>query len=367
MIRILHLVSTISISSGVMSCIMNYYRYIDKNSIQFDFIYWVDDNDTYEDEIRNLGGEIYKIAKPGISKEYQKGINYFFQNNGSKYKALHLHEVYLNMFIAPLAKKNGIKHIISHSHTTMYSDKRISAIRNRILCIPLKLNSTHYFACSEAAGKFLYGKKIVQNERFKIINNAINLEKYEFDEILRNNMRESLGIKDELVIGHIGRFNKQKNHVFLIEIFNEVLKRGLKSKLMLVGEGPLIDEIYNEVKRLEIEDKVIFLGKRTDIPKLLNTMDIFVLPSIYEGLGIVLIEAQTNGLKCFTSDVVPKEAKITDQLTYISLKEEVSKWVDKILADTTRKEGYKSLHELRHTGFDIKQESQKLKQIYLNL
>ncbi|KGE18326.1 glycosyltransferase family 1 protein [Paenibacillus wynnii] len=367
MLKVLHVVSTLSRSSGVMSFIMSYYRNINRSSIQFDFLYWVDSNGTYAEEIEELGGRVYFVKKPGFSKNSFFSILSFFKDNSDKYKILHLHEVYLNSLFSILGRKYGVRHIISHSHTTKYSDKKINAIRNRILCLPLKKNVDAYFACSQAAGNFLYGKRLMKQGKIKIINNAVDSKKFEFNEKIRTKVRNNLKLDKELVIGHVGRFNKQKNHEFLIEIFSEVFKKNKNSILLLIGMGPLEEEIKEKVKLYSLSDQVLFLGQREDVRDLLHAMDVFVLPSIFEGLGIVLIEAQMTGLQCYTSDIVPIEAKVTENISYLSLKSAASVWAERILETKNDSVRTNETNKIRNAGFDIRIEAKKLESYYLKM
>ena len=260
MIRILHFVSIISINSGVMSFIMNYYRNINRENVQFDFLCWSKGDDRYIDEIKSLGGNVYYIPKPGLSKEYRKEIVEFFRSKSGVYSILHLHEVFLNMFIPPIARKYGIQHTIAHSHATMYSDKKLSALRNYILCLPIKKMVNHYFACSKDAGNLIYGKKYVNQGKVQIINNAIDCEKFQYNEDTRMKIRKDMKFEDMFVIGHVGRFHPQKNHMFLIEIFYEVLKQKHNSMLMLVGEGPLQEQVEAKIIEFDAESKKISLS-----------------------------------------------------------------------------------------------------------
>ena len=187
MIRILHVVSKLSLNSGVMNVIMNYYRHTDRTKIQFDFLYFEEWNPDFKDEIKNLGGNIFSVNKPSLKHIYRtyKEFNFFLSNNYAKYTAVHLHEVYLVHFISYFCKKYGIKHLITHAHTTKYSDNPKNALRNRMMCLGLKKSATDYFACSKAAGEFYYGKEAVANGLVKVIPNAIDLEKYKFNQAIR--------------------------------------------------------------------------------------------------------------------------------------------------------------------------------------
>lgn len=227
MIRILHVVSKLSLNSGVMNVIMNYYRHIDRTKIQFDFLYFEKRNPDFKDEIKNLGGNIFFVNKPSLKHIYRtyKEFNSFFSNNYAKYTAVHLHEIYLVNFISHFCKKYDIKHLITHAHTTKYSDNPKNALRNRIMCLGLKHSATDYFACSKAAGEFYYGKENVESGLVKVIPNAIDLKKYKFNQIIRDKVRKILNIEDKFVIGHIGRMAPPKNQKFLLQIFKKVKKR----------------------------------------------------------------------------------------------------------------------------------------------
>ena len=363
-IKILHIVSSLSIGSGVMSTIMNFYRKIDKSKVQFDFVYFYDciEQETYKEEIIKNGGKTYYVTKPTVY-----AINKFTRDltqiiNKNIYKAIHLHEVYLNLLIGPIARRNNIKNIISHSHTTIYSDNKLKAIRNKILCIPLKKQVNIFFACSRAAGKFLYGN----DSDVYIMNNAIDCNKFRFNETIRNDIRERLNLKDKFVVGHIGRFSKQKNHSFLIDIFSEIKKVKENSVLILIGNGNLKCNIKEKVRRLNLDDYVKFLNDRKDINELLQGMDIFLLPSLFEGLPVSGIEAQSTGLPCIVSNKITEELNLGN-CKYISLDKSAKLWAKEIIncgSDYIRKDNF---IEITKKGFNIESEARKLEEFYINL
>lgn len=363
-IRILHFVSSLSKSSGVMSVIMNYYRYIDRNKVQFDFIYFKDADNTYEKEIKCYGGKTYFISKPSLKPSFKAELIKII--NGKDYTALHNHLVFLTFYLAPIAKKNGIKNIITHSHATMYSDKPISSFRNRLLCLRLKRHATHYFACSNAAGEFLYGKKSMEAGDVLVVNNAIDCEKFKFNKMVRNKVRNELGLEDNFVIGHIGRFNEQKNHMFLIEIFAALLKKDKQAKLVLVGEGLLYERVKERIKQKKIGDNVVLLGKRDDVHELLQGMDAFLLPSLFEGLPVVGVETQASGLPIVMSKNITQEIGLINY-EYISLGQEAELWADKILRMPRNVERSKAYKILMDSGFEISIEAKKLEKIYLSM
>ena len=268
---------------GVESVVMNYYRNIDKSKVQFHFICDEDSTDIPYDEIEKLGGKV--IVVPPYQKlfKYQKELYKIFKENN--YKIVHSHINALSVFPLRIAKKAKIPVRIAHSHSTSNKKEWKKNIVKNILRPFSKLYANKFFACTKHAGEWLFGKKIIERKELNVINNAIDLKKFEFNEKTREDLRKELGIKeDTLIIGHVGRFMKQKNHEFLIEVFKELIKKNDNSILMLIGQGPLLNDMKQKVRDLKIEDKVKFMGQVTDVEKYYNIMDVFLFPSIYEGL-----------------------------------------------------------------------------------
>ena len=270
-------------TDGVESVVMNYYRNIVKGKVQFHFICDEDSTDIPYEEIEKLGGKV--IIVPPYQKlfKYQKELYKIFKENS--YKIVHSHINALSVFPLRIAKKAGVPIRIAHSHSTSNKKEWKKNIVKNILRPFSKVYANHFFACTKHAGEWLFGKKIIERKELNVINNAIDLKKFEFNEKTREDLREKFGIKeDTIVIGHIGRFMKQKNHDFLIDVFNELIKKNENSILMLIGQGPLLNDMKQKVRDLKIEDKVKFIGQVTDVEKYYNIMDIFLFPSIYEGL-----------------------------------------------------------------------------------
>lgn len=301
---------------------MNYYMHVNREEIQFDFVYFIESEASYADEICALGGRMYQIPKPGFSIQSQKALWRFFQQYGANYVWLHNHETYLTMFLYPLAKKCGIQHVAVHAHLTQYSDKKISAIRNRFLCMPIKYLPVSKIACSKAAAQFLYGTE----ENIYIMRNMVDAEQYAYDVTKREEIRQQYEIPgNTFVVGHIGRLETQKNHKFLIMLFAQFYCNNPNSRLLLVGSGTLKQEIQAFVKELQIEQAVIFAGQQTDMQAYLSAMDVFVLPSLFEGLPMVALEAQANGLQCILADTITQETAMTDQVEFCDL-EDLGMW-----------------------------------------
>lgn len=315
------------IGGGVESVIMNYYRHLDHTKVQFDFICDEDSTRIPYDEIKKLGGRVFLVPKYQKLPQYLKALEGLFRKN--QYCIVHSNVNTLSVFPLYAAKKAGIPVRISHSHSTSNAREWKRNIIKNILRPFSKKYATDYFACSELAGRYLFGNKTFDQGKVKIIHNAINLDKFKFDPEARKKLRKELDIKEKtVVIGHVGRFVKQKNHDFLIDVFKEYHTKNPDSKLLLIGTGPLEEKIKAKVEKLNLSDSVLFLGQREDTNKLYSVMDVFCLPSLYEGLGMVLIEAQMNGLPCLASDEVPREAKITENIDFIIF--DIKKFIKKI-------------------------------------
>ena len=318
MIKVLQVISTPAIWSGVMSVVMNYYRHIDRTQIQFDFLCFTNCKESYEEEIQTLGGTVIWIKKPDDVSSLFAWKN-FFEVHGAEYQCLHNHEVYLSFFLKPLASKFGIKKFIVHSHTTEYSDKRIAAMRNKMLCISLRFMHCEKLACSQAAGVFLYGKKALKEGKIYVLPNAIDIKKYRFNLSKRQEMRRQLGLEHCFVIGHVGRFVRQKNHKFLLRVFRDILRQRKQARLVLIGDGIMRESIENECCALKIQDNVLLLGQRNDVEDLLQIMDVLLLPSLYEGFPVVAIEAQANGLSCILASSITQEARLNSNVYFLKL------------------------------------------------
>lgn len=357
MIRILHVVTDMRYG-GLETMLMNYYRKIDRNKVQFDFLEHRQEESDYDREIRILGGKIYRIPRLNpFSLHYKLILRRFFREH-PEYQIIHVHQDCLSSVILKIAKRYGIKVRIAHSHSND-QDKNLKYLIKLYYKQKIPKYATHLFACSEEAGKWMF-----KNAKFEIINNAIDTEKYAYSVGKRKQIRKSLGISDDmLVIGHVGRFSYPKNHMYLLDIFQKVIEK-TSAVLLLVGDGILRSEIENKIAQLYLQDKVILTGIRSDVADLLQAMDVFVLPSRYEGLGIVVIEAQTSGLPCCISDRVSKECEKTDLVYQISLSEDADIWANKILQISKIKRSSRC-DEIREKGYDLQDNTNKLADFYI--
>jgi len=349
---------------GAETLIMNIYRNIDREKIQFDFVVHREKNAAYDEEIFDLGGNIHRVPKYNLSNhfKYKKAWHNLFKNHGT-WPIIHGHMFTTAAIYLKIAKKYGLT-TIAHSHNTS-TGVGFSAIIKNLLQYPIKYNADLYFACSKAAGLWLFGEKICKKDTFFILNNAIDTKKFVYDEEIRIKKRTELSVEDNFVIGHIGSFMTQKNHKFLIELFDKVHSKNNNTLLLLIGDGGLRLAIEDKVKNLGLTNNVIFTGSRSDIPELLQAMDVFVFPSLYEGLGIVAVEAQTAGLHCVVSDSVPKEAYITELIEKASLRDSADVWVDKILKYANGYERIDTSIQIKAKGYDIAETAKWLEEFYL--
>ena len=362
-IRIAHIIGK-WVGGGVESTVMSYYRNIDHNKVQFDFICDSDSSDIPYEEINKLGGRVILIPPYQHIFSYHKKLKKILKDN--QYKIIHSHINTLSVFPLFAAKCAKVPVRIAHNHSTTNKKEWKKNLLKQILKPFAKVFATHYFGCTEHAGRWLFGDKEYEKNNIYILNNAIDLDKFKYNEKVRKQKRKELSISDEtIVIGHVGRFMKQKNHEFLIDVFSEIHRKNSNTILLLAGQGPLLEEMKQKVEKLNLKDSVVFLGQRKDVEELYQVFDAFVLPSLYEGLGIVLIESQCAGLPSFASTEVPEIAKVSDILKFISLEEEKEKWADVILESINdyKRRDYKK--ECQQCRYDIKIEGPKLQEYYI--
>ena len=362
-IRVAHIIGK-WLGGGVEAVVMNYYRHIDRTKIQFDFLCDEDSTNIPYEEIEQLGGRVILIPPYQKVFKYQKELIRIFKENN--YKIVHSHINTLSVFPLRAAKKAGVKVRIAHSHSTTNKKEWKKNLLKQVLRPFSKVYATDYMCCSELAGRWLFGDKAYDSKKVYLLNNAIDLDKFKYNESLRKKKRKELGISDDtLVIGHIGRFKAQKNHTFLIDIFNELHKKNPNSLLLLVGQGPLKEEIENKVKELQLNDSVRFLGQRNDVNELYQAFDVFCLPSLYEGLPVVGVEAQASGLLCIFSDDMTKETKVLDTTEFLSLNQSVEMWGKHILKSFEVYTRKTNQTEIKNNGFDIRNEAKKLSDYYI--
>jgi glycosyltransferase involved in cell wall biosynthesis len=363
MIKVLHYV-TIMNRAGQETFIMNIFRNISRDKVMFDFLCTLEEPGDFDEEIRNLGGAIRYIQLNKVQGKIKQLHNTYLlydylKKNCKEYSAFHIHTQHaMDAFLSSCAAKlAGIKTVIVHSHSTSTA-YHVSA--HKIFKVFLRLLPIVRFACSKAAGYWMYG-----NDKCQVINNALDIDKFSYTMKKRIQIRNKMNWNDKLIIGHVGRFNEVKNHTFLIDVFKEIKNMIPNAHLVLIGQGELEATIKGKVHNLQLAEDVTFLGLRIDVSTLYQGMDLFLFPSLFEGLGIVLIEAQTSGLPCFISDTIPPEIDITPGVKRIKLNESSLEWAriiqTYIQAGHERK---KSDDLIKKAGYDIQDVAVKLETFY---
>lgn len=361
MIRVLQVVNNMH-RAGLETMLMNYYRHMDKEKIQFDFLTHRPERDDYDDEIESMGGKVYYAPRlyPQNYPAYFKYMEKFFKEH-PEYKIMHSHIDAMSYLPLKAAKKAGVPVRIAHSHnTSIDKDFKLPLklyYKSRIMSV-----SNYYCACGEEAGQFLFPGK-----EYTVIPNAIETDKFRYDETIRARKRKELGINDEMVLGHVGRISYQKNHKFLVEIFNEILKKNTNSLLLLIGVGEKEEEVRKQIEKLGIFDKVRFLGNRSDVYELYQAMDAFMLPSLFEGIPVVGVEAQYAGLPCFFSDKVPREVAFSGNCFFMSLNKSAEQWANDILKLMKNYKRNTNEENIRCSLYDIKNAYKVLADYYYSL
>lgn len=366
--KVLYVLDSLKQRYGVTAVAMNYFRNIDKNKVHIDFLVLEDSEDNIVQEIKKSGSVVYFMPKLGLFNVYKvaKFYNDFFKKHNN-YKIIHSHFNQIDFMVFHYAKKYGAKHCISHSHNTKYSDTKLKSIRNWMMCLPIRHIADTWAACGIKAGQFLYGKDFLKSKRHLIINNAINVDKFRYNLDIRNKKRAELGLDDKYIIGNVGSLKLQKNQSYLLRLFSEFLKEKNYNEmyhLLLVGDGELKNSLKKLSCELNIEEFVTFLGTRSDVNELLQAMDVFVLPSLYEGLPVIGIEAQASGLPCLFSDTITSEVDICNS-RFLSLNNQ-AEWINSLFDSETFMRKNSSVY-IQNRGFSISKESEKLTNIYLNL
>lgn len=359
-IRVLHVVQRME-AAGVQSFIMNIYRKIDRSQIQFDFLTHYTERQFYDDEIEALGGRIYRLSvrEDKNLPKYLYDLRQFFSKH-NEYKIVHGHMDSLGVFYLGAAKRAGIKMRIAHAHNVIIAEdskKRVRQLMDRFY----STNATMLLACSEDAGRYMFG-----NGSFEVVHNPIDVREFAYDELVRQKLRSELNLGNSLVIGHVGRFAPQKNHRFVVDVFKEIIRLRPDAFLLLVGDGELRTEIENYCNQIGINEKVQMLGLRKDVPRIYQAMDVFLFPSVYEGLGIVAVEAQAAGLPTICSDRVPKLAGATNLFCQLSLDSSPSVWAEKCIqvAKESKRRDYSE--ELIKMGYDVSDVTEYLTELYIS-
>lgn len=363
--RVLHVVAGMN-SGGMESMIMNYYRNIDRSKIQFDFLIFTKGKAFYEEEITSLGGKIYKITsrRENPFRNYYE-VKQFFRN--SKYNIVHFHQGITYFYPLKMAKKYGVKHRIIHNHGINDKHRKYLKIYNELYA-KKKICSlgTNYFSCSSKVLNHLFTKAIIENNKYNIINNSIDTDRFKYSEEDRIKIRNELGINNKCIVYcHVGTFTYPKNHEFLINVFKNINSKDKHTKLLLVGDGTLKEKIRQLVRENNLSDSVIFLGRREDVNKIMSASDIMLFPSLFEGLPLTLVEAQANGLITYISDNITKEVDVVDLIKRKSIYS-VEKWNDcTAIANAGDRIKYNEIIE--ESKYNIKISAKDIEKIYLTM
>lgn len=344
---------------------MNLYRHIDRSKVQFDFLVYHPEEGSYDAEIKSMGGRLFRIPHPKSLAAHIKGAKEFFRNH-PEYRIVHNHMQSNGALICREAHNAGVPAIIYHSHfgpSPLLEDSVRKTIR-RVARYFLNRYALRYYtdflACGDVAAK-----TIPEKYRARIIKNAIDLSKFMFSETVRAQVRNEMKCGNKLIIGNVARFDQNKNQKFAVDVVQEIVKRGAKIELWLIGDGDLRTEVEAYVRGRELEDYVRFLGVRNDVEQLLQAMDVFLFPSIAEGLPVACIEAQAAGLPCVFSDGFDMETAITDNCRILSLDEPLEKWVETVLC-ATNKEREDTSEAIIKAGYDIKDTAKMMECFYLS-
>lgn len=366
-IRVLHNVVMLD-PGGIESLLMNLMRNIDREQVMFDFLVHRAEEGIFEKEIKSYGGRIYRTPpfNPAKMKPFKSACMQVFEEH-PEYKVFHAHQE-LNLWTLKYAKKAGIPTRIAHSHNakTVVNLKYFFFLYEKLF---IKNYCTDMFMCSNPAGEWSFGKKAVREGRVKYMNGIIDTKKFSYDEQVRREMREELGIGDRVAIGHIGRFMQQKNHKFLLRIFAEIHRKRPDTVLVLCGNGRLEDEIKQQAADLGIDKDIIYTGVINGVNiqtcRLYQALDLFLFPSLWEGLPLTGIEAQTSGLPVLMSDVIADQTIVTDNVTKLPLSDSAEHWADtalSILDNYTRKD---CRDQVVKAGFDIQSSVDFLQEFYI--
>lgn len=370
--KILYVLNDTFKKGGTESVVFNYFDNINQDAYQIDFMIHTTQEEAATNEMYNFlidsGVKVYCVVPRRISVEQnRREIKKVLKEN--HYDIVHSHADAANSIILSIAKKCGVKIRIAHSHNTgipikIRNLKSFLHVSYLQLCrYKTRKIANVFLACSKEAGLWLFGKKLYKNGKIKVLSNAIDVDNFKYNKEQRYTVRKKLGYDTECVLGHVGRFSVQKNHLFILQLFAEILKKNDNYRLLLVGDGPDIEEIKNRSRQMEVFEKIKFIGASNEVSKLLQAMDVFVFPSLYEGLGISIIEAQANGLPCVMteSSKVSSDGCVTDLVKRIPLND-IDAW-GKYIIDVD-KERKNRLDEIKRAGFDIRIEVKKLEAIY---
>lgn len=364
-IRILHVVTSME-KGGIENMLMNFYRKIDREKVRFDFLVHAKEKAEFETEIEALGGKIFRLSEERSIKKffpYMKSLKVFFKGH-DEYKIVHSHIDAMSVFPLYAAKKAGVPVRIAHSHTSKSYGKCRFILKN-VFKLFINKFCNYSFACSKDAGRYLFGKKAVESGKVTVIKNGIDCNVFAFDKEKRNEMRKKLSFSDDdTVLCHVGRFDKNKNQSFVLEVLNALKKRGVNAKALFLGEGEDLKKVQELSKKLCLENDTVFAGVVSNVFDYLQAADVFVFPSIFEGLPLTLVEAQANGLSVFASSSVTEESNVSKTLQFLPLESGAEFWAKEI-QKAMPFERKNNIEKIRKAGFDSAHSAEFMQKFYL--
>lgn len=360
--RVLQVLGTTNLG-GAESRIMDLYRHMNREKLQFDFLVHTITEGYFDREITSLGGRIYHLPAYRVinGHAYRKACKDFFQSHND-YLAVHGHITSTASIYLPIAKKQGIPLTIAHARSAGV-DKGIKGLLTIFLRRNLFEKTDVALSCSKLAARAVFGKRHTEHGEVMVLPNAIDTEVFAYNLSVRKQIREELSWQDAYVIGHVGRFHYAKNHEYLIRIFKQITLQNEKARLLLVGDGPLRGSIEQLTQEEGVADKVRFIGNKTPVSPYYQAMDLFLFPSRFEGMPGTVVEAQASGLPCLISDTITQEVKGTDLVNFCSIEEEPIKWAKKA-EELSKVERKNTTDLLKENGFDVAGQVKRYEQFY---
>lgn len=357
-VKVLEMIASLNYG-GSQAMIVNLVKQMNREEVQCDFIVDHPEYDGMKSIVENLGSKIYVVPsfKGTNYSEISKAWNKLFEEH-PEYKILHSHSRSYASLYLPIAKKHGLKTII-HSHNTSNGKGFISKIKD-VLQFPLRHQADYFIGCSKEAGEWLFGKDIINKENFYVVNNAIDTDKFSYNEDKRKKYRDLFDLGDNKTFIQVGRLSSQKNYLFTLDVFSKYLQIDSNGKLFIVGNGELEEEIRNRINKLELNDAVTILQNRDDVDCLLQMSDIFLMPSLYEGLSVAAVEAQASGILCLCSDNVDRNVNITGLCKFLPL--DIDTWVEQMNCKIDNRNSKKD--DIIKAGFDVKTTARWLEDFY---
>lgn len=367
MIRVLN-VTEVFQAAGIESFIMNMYRHMDRDKVQFDFFVMNDQKEIYDDEIAALGGHKFtcKVNQSNTLLRIlaeAKQLEKFLKDN--HYDIVHIHYTTpLRAFYLKACLKAKVKVRIYHSHSAYVSGKgKLKTMVYDYLKNKIAKWGTHYFACSKVAAEWMFNKDILNNKQYQVVYNGIDPLRFAYDETKRQKIRDELKLNDDFVIVHTGRFSQQKNQSFLIDLFASFKEKHSQSKLLLLGEGEMLEGLKAKVDEMNLSDSILFLGVRKDVDCILSGADCYVMPSLYEGLPVAAIEAQCSDLPCILSSEITSETKLLEAVNFVALDASQDEWIKAIEAQMNHKRD-NQVATIQAKGYDVNLGAKKLQTFY---